>query len=111
MLSAEEITEYLQDREPVREKKPFSSTEARQIGDTLGVRWDTFDVQEFTIGLNVELEHGRRGPETDVTHDDPMLTGKIALAHLDRIPDYYARLAAIEYGATQTRTMQRRGVL
>jgi hypothetical protein len=44
------------------------------------------------MGLEVELEHGQRGPRTDVTHDDPILTAKIALAHLNEFPDYYTRL-------------------
>ena len=51
------------------------------------------------MGLGVELEHGRRDPETDVTGDDPLTTGKIALAHLREIPDYYTRLAAMEADA------------
>lgn len=82
---------------PASEKKQFGSTEAKQIGDALGIRWDKFDVEQFTMGLNVEREHGRRDPETDVTHDEPMVTGKIALAHLHEIPDYYSRLAVMEH--------------
>jgi len=48
------------------------------------------------MGLEVELEHGTRDPETNVTGDDPILTGKIALAHLREFPDYYTRLAVME---------------
>jgi len=48
------------------------------------------------MGLEVELEHGRRDPKTDVTHDDPITTGRIALAHLNELPDYYTRLAKME---------------
>lgn len=44
----------------------------------------------------VELEHGRVDPETDVSDDDPLITGAIALAHLREIPDYYMRLAEME---------------
>jgi len=77
-------------------KKPFTAIDAKAIGDALGIRWDTFDIAQFTMGLNVELEHGSRDPLTDVTHDAPMLTGKIALAHLNEIPDYYTRLAVME---------------
>jgi hypothetical protein len=69
-------------------KRQFSSAEAKQIGDALGIRWDKFDLEQFTMGVNVELEHGRRDPATDVTHDEPMVTGKIALAHLNEISDY-----------------------
>ena len=83
--------------------KPFGVEDAKRIGDALGIRWDTFDVEQFTIGLNVELEHGRKDPQTDVTHDDPMVTGKIALAHLKELPDYYTRLAVMEADADKHR--------
>lgn len=79
--------------------KRFTRTDALHIGTRLGIDWRRVDVDEFTAGLNVELEHGRRDPATDVTHDDPLLTGKIALAHLQELPDYYTRLAAIEAGS------------
>ena len=51
------------------------------------------------MGLAVELEHGSQDPATDVTHDDEFITGKIALAHLREISDYYTRLAAMERDA------------
>jgi hypothetical protein len=111
MLSTKEIMKYVQDTKTVSEKKRFSFTEAKQIGDSLGIRWDKFDVEQFTMGLNVELEHGRRDPATDVTHDEPIVTGKIALAHLNEIPDYYTRLAVMENEADQTKSTQRRGYL
>ncbi|MGB6363339.1 MAG: DUF5661 family protein, partial [Thermoanaerobaculia bacterium] len=53
-------------------------------------------IDEFRMGLSVELEHGAHDPETDVTDDDLLLTGKIALAHLKEFPDYYTRLARME---------------
>lgn len=74
----------------------FTRTDALRIGTQLGIDWRRVDVDEFTAGLNVELEHGQRDPATDVTHDDPLATGKIALAHLKELPDYYTRLARIE---------------
>jgi hypothetical protein len=74
----------------------FTADEARRIGDTVGVDWSQVDIEQFRIGLEVELEHGSRDPATDVTHDDPLLTGKIALAHLKEIPDYYTRLTEME---------------
>lgn len=79
-------------------KNQFSPEEARQIGEALGIDWGTspFDVEQFRMGMDVELEHGSRDPETDVTHDDPVLTGKIARAHLNEYPDYYTRLAKME---------------
>lgn len=77
-------------------KRNVSTEEARRIGDTLGVNWQAIPLQEFRRGLEVEFEHGAHDPETDVTHDDPILTGKIAWAHLKEFADYYTRLDALE---------------
>jgi len=77
-------------------KKQFSLEEAKQIGESLGVDWKTFDVEQYHMGINIELEHGARDPQTNVTNDDAMTTGKIALAHLKEFPDYYTRLAQLE---------------
>ncbi len=74
----------------------FSAEEAKQIGDTLGITWQQFDVEQFQMGLNVEMEHGSHDPETNVTNDDPILTGKIAWAHLKEFSDYYTRLMELE---------------
>ncbi|MBU4299687.1 MAG: hypothetical protein KKB09_00550 [Nanoarchaeota archaeon] len=76
--------------------KHFTSEEAKKIGEILGLKWDKFDVEQFRIGLDVELEHGLISPATNVTNDDPIMTGKIALAHLNEFPDYYTRLAKME---------------
>lgn len=79
----------------------FSAEEARRIGIEIGIDWDTspFDVEQFRDGLDVELEHGLHDPETDVTGSDPLVTGKIALAHLKEFPDYYTRLKKMEMEA------------
>ena len=76
----------------------FTVDEARRIGEQVGVDWSVapFDVEQFRRGLEVELEHGLRDPSTDVTGDDPVMTGKIALAHLNEFPDYYTRLERME---------------
>jgi hypothetical protein len=78
--------------------RTFTSEEARSIGERIGIDWSTGDVDldQFRKGLSVELEHGTADPQTDVTHDDELVTGKIALAHLREIPDYYTRLQAME---------------
>ena len=81
--------------------KRFSLNEAKQIGDALGIDWGAFDVEQFQAGLEVELEHGARDPQTNVTNDDALTTGKIALAHLKEFPDYYTRLSAMEKEADQ----------
>ena len=77
-------------------KKNFTASEAKKIGDRLGIRWDKFDAEQFRMGMDVELEHGLRDPSTNVSNDDPVITGKIALAHLNEIPDYYDRLETME---------------
>lgn len=77
-------------------KKRFTIEEARRIGEKLGIDWGRFDVEQFRSGMDVELEHGLIDPATNVTNDDPMLTGKIALAHLNEFPDYYTRLDKME---------------
>jgi hypothetical protein len=82
-------------------KNGFTTDQAREIGNALGIDWGQFDVEQFRMGLDVELEHGRHDPATDVTADDPMITGKIALAHLKEFPDYYTRLARMEREAKE----------
>ena len=77
-------------------KKTFSAKEARQIGEQLGIDWSKFDVEQFRRGMDVELEHGTIDPHTNVTNDDPLMTGKIALAHLNELSDYYTRLDIME---------------
>ena len=77
-------------------KRTFSEEEARAIGDGLQVDWGVISIDEFRKGLSVELEHGAHDSQTNVTNDDLSLTGKIALAHLKELPDYYSRLAKME---------------
>ncbi|HEY8018832.1 MAG TPA: DUF5661 family protein [Actinomycetota bacterium] len=76
----------------------FSAEQAVAVATELGIDFDVtpFDLEQFRRGMEVELEHGRRDPITDVTHDDPIVTGKIAWAHLREMPDYYDRLDAME---------------
>jgi hypothetical protein len=75
----------------------FAREEARKIGDDLGIDWSKIDFEQFRMGLEVELEHGSVDPKTNVTNNDPILTGKIAWAHLNELPDYYTRLKKIEH--------------
>ena len=74
----------------------FNTKKARAIGDEIGVDWRKIPLNEFQKGLAVELEHGAHDQQTDVTGDDPIMTGKIALAHLKEFPDYYTRLLKME---------------
>ncbi len=77
-------------------EKHFSTKEAKRVGKELGIDWTKFDLEQFRMGMDVELEHGLVDPHTNVTNDDPLLTGKIALAHLNEFPDYYTRLDKME---------------
>jgi hypothetical protein len=81
--------------------REFTKEEAMAIGARIGIDWEAGDVdlEQFRMGLAVELEHGSQDPETDVTHNDEIITGKIALAHLREIADYYTRLSAMERDA------------
>jgi len=74
----------------------FSAEEARRVGDEIGINWAEVDLEQFRLGLEVELEHGVRNVVTNVTEDDLVLTGKIALAHLRELRDYYTRLQRME---------------
>ena len=81
------------------EEKVFTSEQAKEIGEMLGVNWSKFNMEQFRMGMDVELEHGTCDPLTNVTDNDPLITGKIALAHLTEYPDYYTRLEKMEIGA------------
>lgn len=79
-------------------RKPFSAEDARRYGEEIGIDWGNapFDVDQFRMGMNVELEHGLHDLLTNVTDDDPHVTARIALAHLNEFPDYYTRLERME---------------
>jgi hypothetical protein len=83
------------------ETRRTTTEEARRVGDEIGVDWSRFDLEQFRLGMDVEFEHGSHDPQTDVTHDDPIVTGKIALAHMKEFPDYYERLDRMEAEAEQ----------
>ena len=80
------------------ERRRFTVEEARRVGEEIGIDWASspFGVEEFRDGMDVELEHGLHDPETNVTDDDPQVTGRIARAHLNEFPDYYTRLEQME---------------
>lgn len=80
------------------EKAHFTTEQARTAGEGIGIDWavSPFDIEQFRIGMDVELEHGTQDLETNVTDDDETVTAKIARAHLNEFPDYYTRLASME---------------
>jgi Protein of unknown function (DUF5661) len=87
----------------VSEKRRTTTDEARRVGDAIGVDWNRFDLEQFRAGMDVEFEHGSHDPQTDLTHDDPIVTDKIALAHMKEYPDYYERLERMEREAERER--------
>jgi hypothetical protein len=82
-------------------KQHFTTEQAHEIGNKLGIDWGRLNAEQFRKGLDVELEHGLNSPTTDVTGNDPILTGKIALAHLNEYADYYTRLKKMEREAEE----------
>jgi hypothetical protein len=82
-------------------EKHFTKEDAKRIGESIGIDWTKFDVEQFRMGLDVELEHGSSELSTNVTNDDEITTGKIALAHLNEFPDYYTRLQKMESQAKE----------
>lgn len=89
-------TAFIANQTRMSSKPRFTAEQANAIGQQLGIDWSTFDVEQFRMGMDVELEHGSRDPHTNVTGNDPLTTGKIALAHLNEFPDYYTRLKKME---------------
>ena len=77
-------------------KKVFTAEQAKTVGDKLGIDWSKFNIEQFKMGMEVELEHGKIDSNTNVSDDDPLITGKIALAHLNEFSDYYTRLYKME---------------
>lgn len=96
---------------PMDQQREFSAEEACRIGERIGIDWNRaqFDVEQFRMGLSVELEHGRHDSLTNVTDDDEITTGKIAWAHLNEFPDYYTRLARMEAEAERYWADRRKG--
>ena len=95
----------------MKHDRDFSVQDARRIGERIGIDWKNspFEVEQFRMGLAVELEHGQRDPATNVSDDDEVTTGKIAWAHLNEFPDYYTRLADMEAEAKRYWSQRRGG--
>lgn len=83
------------------EKKYYTEAQAKSIGKQLGIDWQKFNVDQFRMGMDIEMEHGLVDENTNVSDNDPLVTGKIALAHLNEFPDYYDRLEKMEKEAEE----------
>jgi hypothetical protein len=68
---------------------------AKRIGNEIGINWSEVNLVQFTMGMNEELEHGKKDPQTNVTNDNLTITGKIAFAHLKEDPNYYSKLKKV----------------
>lgn len=73
-----------------------SKQETSIILKTVNTNLMDISLDDFQKGLEVELEHGTRFEDANVTNNHPVLTGKIVLAHLKEMPDYYLRLDLAE---------------
>ncbi len=91
---------------PNSKRKPFTIAEAKNIGDKLGIDWETFDVKQFRLGLNAELADGTYNPVTSFASDDPIMIGKVVRAHLKEFPDYYTQWAQMEKEAERNPNAQ-----
>ena len=80
----------------IEPKKHFTTEEAKEVGEKMGIKWDKFNIDQFRRGMDVELEHGTVDKNTNISNDGPIMTGKIALVHLNEFPDYYDRLEKME---------------
>ena len=67
----------------------FSDNEILRIARNLNVNFSKFSFEDFKRGINIELEHGLKNLNTNVTNNDLFKTAKIALAHLNEYPNYY----------------------
>lgn len=90
------VYDFYEESMTMKRQKKFTKEEALEIGKALGIDFNKIDLEQFRMGLEVELEHGTKFPQANVTNNDLLLTGKIAYAHLLEFPDYYTRLAELE---------------
>ena len=86
----------LRDWTQLSDPPTVSPEEATKILQAVNVADMKIPLEDFIMGLEVELEHGTRFKDANVTNNHPLLTGKIVLAHLKETMDYYRRLEVAE---------------
>jgi len=91
----------------MKKRKLISSDEARHIGDSLYIDWDQVDLEQFRQGLMGNHKQGAMDPETGLTYDNVLLSGKVVLAHMQEIPDYFTRLAKLKAEVDQYQARRR----
>ncbi|HLO33582.1 MAG TPA: DUF5661 family protein [Anaerolineales bacterium] len=80
----------------MKKRKQISLDEAKHVGESLHIDWEQVDLEEFRQGLMGDHKTGAVDPETGLTYDSVLLTGKIVLAHMEAFPDYSTRLAKLK---------------
>lgn len=78
-------------------KAAATKDEAKKVLAAVNTEKMSIDVEEFRIGLDVELEHGTRFKDANVTNNHPLVTGMIVLAHMKESLDYYKLLDVAEF--------------
>jgi hypothetical protein len=86
--------EWFQNKQDIL--KALSNKTVKESGDKINIDWKKYSIKQLKEGMEIEAEHGSTDPQTDVTHDDPVLTAKIALAHIKESPEYYKELKKME---------------
>ena len=80
----------------MKKRKQLSSEEAKRIGEALHIDWDQVDLEQFRQDLMGNHNQGSIDPETGLTYDGVLLTGKVVLDHMQEFPDYFTRLAKLK---------------
>jgi len=80
----------------MKKRKQISIDEAQRVGESLHIDWDQVDLEEFRQGLMGNHKEGAIDPETGLTYEDVLLTGKVVLTHMEEFPDYFTRLAKLK---------------
>ena len=85
------LSDWTKKTEPI-----VSEEEASTILNIVNTKSMEIPLEDFRKGLEVELEHGTRFEDANVTNNHPILTGKIVIAHLKETMDYYSRIDVAE---------------
>jgi hypothetical protein len=80
----------------MKKRKKISIDEAKRVGESLHIDWEQVDLEEFRQGLMGNHKQDAVDPETGLTYDGVLLTGKVVLTHMEEFPDYFSRLAKLK---------------
>ena len=91
----------------MKKRKQISSEEAKRIGETIHIDWEQIDLEQFRQGLMGNHEQAAIDPETGLTYDGVLLTGKVILDHMQEFPDYFTRLEKLKAEADEYQARRR----